>query len=63
MFSPVRWEASVRGMISAGADIFAELGPGRTLCGLIGKIDPAVRCFPLSEMKDIEMLGKELGLC
>ena len=63
MFSPVRWEASVRGMIAAGAETFVELGPGKTLCGLIGKTDPNVRCFSLSDMKDIEILRKELGLC
>ena len=63
MTSPVRWEASVRGMIAAGADTFIELGPGKTLCGLIGKTDPSVLCFPLSEMKDIDALRKELGLC
>ena len=63
MCSPVRWEASVRGMIAAGADVFVELGPGKTLCGLIGKTDGTVRCFPVSEMKDIEALGKELAPC
>ena len=63
MCSPVRWEASVRGMIAAGADVFVELGPGKTLCGLIGKTDGSVRCFPVSEMKDIEALGKELAPC
>ncbi len=63
MSGPVRWEDSVRGMIAAGADTFAELGPGKTLCGLIGKIDTAVRCFPLGELKGLEALRKELGLC
>ena len=63
MSNPVRWESSVRGMIAAGADTFAELGPGKTLCGLIGKIDPSVRCFPLSDMKDLEELRKGLRLC
>ena len=63
MCSPVRWEASVRGMIAAGAEVFVELGPGKTLCGLISKTDGSVRCFPVSEMKDIEALGKELARC
>ncbi len=63
MCAPVRWEASVRGMIAAGADTFVELGPGRTLCGLIGRTDPAVRCLSVSEAKDAAALGKELGRC
>jgi [acyl-carrier-protein] S-malonyltransferase len=32
--SPVRWAASVRTMLEGGARRFAELGPGRVLCGL-----------------------------
>ncbi len=63
MCSPVRWEASVRGMIAAGAEVFVELGPGKTLCGLISKIEGSVRCFPVSERKDVEALGKELAPC
>ncbi len=63
MCSPVRWEASVRGMIAAGAGTFVELGPGRTLCGLIGKTDGGVRCLNVSEMKDVQVLGKEMAQC
>lgn len=39
---PVRWEQLIRTMIADGFDTFYELGPGRTLTGLIRKIDPAV---------------------
>ena len=63
MCSPVRWEASVRGMIAAGADTFVELGPGKTLCGLIGKTDGSVRCFAVSETGDLETLRKEVLSC
>ena len=45
--SPVRWQESIEAMIAAGADTFLELGPGKTLCGLIHKISKAVRCFPV----------------
>ena len=36
--SPVRWTRSIRQMIDDGATSFTELGPGKVLQGLIGKI-------------------------
>ncbi|MCH5222200.1 MAG: ACP S-malonyltransferase [Muribaculaceae bacterium] len=40
--APVRWTQSVINMISAGADEFIELGPGKVLQGLVAKIDATV---------------------
>ncbi len=37
MVTPVQFQGSVEYMISAGADYFAELGPGKTLIGLVKK--------------------------
>ncbi|HFK5506236.1 ACP S-malonyltransferase [Elizabethkingia anophelis] len=39
---PVKWTQSVRNMIKDGATNFVEVGPGKTLQGLIRKIDSAV---------------------
>ena len=39
---PVRWTQSVQKMIHDGADQFVEVGPGKTLQGLIRKIDSGV---------------------
>jgi len=63
MCQSVQWETIVRGMIAAGADVFVELGPGRTLCNLIGRTDESVRCFAVSAPEDIAALKKEAGLC
>lgn len=60
---PVLWERSIRNMIAAGADTFLELGPGRTLCTLIGKIDSTVRTFPVCEGKDLEAVLAEVKPC
>jgi [acyl-carrier-protein] S-malonyltransferase len=40
--SSVRWTASVQNMIAAGADEFIECGPGKALCGMIGRIDRSI---------------------
>jgi [acyl-carrier-protein] S-malonyltransferase len=39
---PVKWTQSVQNMIKDGASNFVEVGPGKTLQGLIKKINPEV---------------------
>ncbi len=63
MDHPVLWETTVRNMASAGADTFVELGPRRTLCSLIQKTDPALRCFGAAAAEDLETLLKEVLPC
>lgn len=41
--SPVRWTETVRRMVADGADDFLEIGPGKVLQSLIGKICPEVK--------------------
>lgn len=48
--SPVRWEQLTRNMIASGIDTFVEIGPGKTLCNMIQKTNPAVRTFCVSEL-------------
>ena len=50
-------------MIAAGADTFLELGPGRTLCGLIAKTDASVRVYPAGEAEGLEKILTEAALC
>ena len=50
----VRWEESIRRMISDGADTFIEIGPGKTLSGFIRKIDKEVRVFNVEDMQSLE---------
>ena len=38
--SPVRWTQTIKNMCQDGAQIFAELGPGSVLAGLIKKCNP-----------------------
>lgn len=60
---PVRWEAAVRHMIAQGADTFLELGPGKTLSGLIGRIDSGVRAFPVETAEELAQAAKEVRAC
>ena len=57
---PVQWEKSVRRMIEDGADTFIELGPGKTLCGLIKRISSEVRLFHVAVPEELELLKNEL---
>jgi [acyl-carrier-protein] S-malonyltransferase len=42
--SPVRWEDSMRYLLSQGVDQFYEVGPGRVLRGLLKRIDRKAAC-------------------
>ena len=47
--SPVRWEETIRNMIAAGVGTFIEIGPGKTLCGMIRRISGDVRAVSFTE--------------
>ena len=59
--SPVRWEDTIRDMTAAGFDTFVEIGPGKTLCGLIGKIDPGLKTLQACGPDDIAEIINALG--
>lgn len=51
--SPVLWESIVRKMLEDGVDTFIELGPGKTLCGFVKKIDRKVTVLNVEDMKSL----------
>ena len=50
----VRWVQSVTAMVSGGATIFVELGPGQVLSGLVKRISREVEALPIGDVKSIE---------
>jgi [acyl-carrier-protein] S-malonyltransferase len=51
---PVRWEETVRRMVADGVGLFVEIGPGRVLAGLIGRIDKGVERVNVQGPSDLE---------
>lgn len=55
LYSPVKFEASIRRMLDKGVDAFVEVGNGKVLSGLVKKIS---RRTPVFAVQDIESLNK-----
>lgn len=51
---PVRWDACVRKMREAGAELFLEIGPGKVLTGLLKRIDKNAKGVAISSFEDIQ---------
>jgi|SRR5690625_4355483 len=49
MYSPVRFEQSIRHMIDRGMNVFVEVGHGKVLSGLVKKIDRRVQTFSIQD--------------
>ena len=58
IINPVHWEQIVQDMIGKGVDTFIEAGPGKTLTGLIKRMDETVKTIRVSEYSDLEELIK-----
>jgi len=53
MKSPVKWQETIENMISDGYTDFIEVGPGKTLCGLIKKISKEVNVYSVSDQDSL----------
>ena len=54
--SPVKWQTIVENMINDGVDTFIEVGVGKTLTGLVKRINADVKAFKVETPADIEAL-------
>ncbi len=57
----VRWVDCVNALKFAGADVYIEVGPGKVLCGLLKKIDPALKSLNVEDAASLEKTLAELG--
>jgi len=49
--SPVRWQETIEKMVSMGIDTILEIGPKKTLSGLIKKIDKRIQVMEIGDIK------------
>lgn len=51
---PICWQQTVERLIADGADEFVEIGPGKTLCGCLRKINREVKCVSIDKLEDLK---------
>lgn len=57
---PVQWVATIEQMIADGINCFIEVGPGKTLSGLVKKINAAVQIHKIENTADLLALEQWL---
>lgn len=57
----VKWEQSMRLLISSGVQTFIEVGPGRVLCGLMRQIDRSKTCVNVGDEASLQKVLKTLA--
>ena len=50
----VRWVDCMNALVGAGAELFIEVGPGKTLCGLLRQIDPTQKSLNVEDAASLE---------
>lgn len=60
VMNPVKWQQTIENMIADGVDVFVEVGAGKTLSGLIKKINKDVRVFNVQDKESLEKTLEEL---
>ena len=52
--NPVRWTETVRAMADAGVDAFVEVGPGKTLTGLVKRTLEGTRLYHVETPEELD---------
>ena len=59
IFSTVNWRESIINISKAGVKDFIEIGPGKTLTGMVKRTIKEVNCFSINTITDIKNLANE----
>ena len=57
----VRWTESIQALIALGHRTFLELGPGKILAGLVGKIDKETTVYSVEDLASMEAASEALS--
>jgi [acyl-carrier-protein] S-malonyltransferase len=57
----VRWEESMRLLLSDGVDTFVEIGSGQVLSGLLKRIDKEARVYSVEDMRSLSVAADSLA--
>lgn len=58
--SPVKWQQAVENMAQAGVELFVEVGPGKTLSGLIKKTVKGAATINVQDMAGVQSVSEEV---
>ena len=62
IFSTVKWRESLIYMSNAGVKNFVEIGPGKTLTGMVKRTIKDSNCFSINSIADIKKIQDELKI-
>jgi [acyl-carrier-protein] S-malonyltransferase len=58
----VKWEQSMRLLMSQGVETFVELGPGKVLCGLLRQIDRSKTCVNVADEASLQKALEQVAV-
>lgn len=61
VYSSVLWKQTIENMLKEGVDLFVEVGPGKTLSGLLRQINKEAKVIGIEKVSELEPLLQALN--